>query len=38
MAWKGLGGFTQYEAAVPIDFPRSDLILDPAALQRPGRQ
>jgi phosphate transport system permease protein len=35
MAWKGLGGFTHYEAAVPIDFPRSDLILDPAALKGP---
>ena len=35
MAWKGLGGFTHYEAALPIDFPRSDLILDPAALKGP---
>ncbi|MEO8175027.1 MAG: phosphate ABC transporter permease PstA [Sphingomicrobium sp.] len=33
MSWKGLSGFTQYQAAVPIDFPRSDLILDPAALK-----
>src|SRR5688500_19751477 len=33
MAWKGLSGFTRYEAAVPIDFARSDLILDPAALR-----
>ena len=33
MAWKGLGGFTQFEAQVPLDLPRSDLILDPAALR-----
>ena len=33
MAWKGLGGFTQTEARIAIDFPRSDLILDPAALK-----
>ena len=33
MSWKGLSGFTQYQAAVPVDFPRSDLILDPAALK-----
>ena len=33
MAWKGLSGFTHFEAAVPVDFPRSDLILDPAALR-----
>src|SRR5688572_11123072 len=35
MAWKGLGGFTQVEAALPINFPASDLILDPAALRGP---
>jgi phosphate transport system permease protein len=33
MAWKGLGGFTQTEARLVIDFPRSDLILDPATLR-----
>src|SRR5215213_7939875 len=33
MAWKGLSGFTHYEAAIPIDFPRSDVMLDPAALK-----
>jgi phosphate transport system permease protein len=33
MAWKGLGGFTQTEARVVIDFPRSDLMLDPATLR-----
>ena len=32
MAWKGLGGFTAYQARVPIDFARSDLFLDPASL------
>ena len=35
MAWKGLSGFTNFEAAVPIDFPRSDVMLDPAALTGP---
>jgi phosphate transport system permease protein len=35
MAWKGLSGFTRYEAAIPVDFPRSDLIIDPAALKGP---
>jgi phosphate transport system permease protein len=38
MAWKGLGGFTATEARVTIDFPRSDLILDPAALRGPQAQ
>ena len=33
MAWKGVGGFTRTEVAVTIDFPRSDLFLDPAALR-----
>jgi len=35
MAAKGLGGFTQYEARLPIDFARSDLFLDPATLRGP---
>ena len=35
MAAKGLGGFTQYEARLPIDFVRSDLFLDPATLHGP---
>ena len=35
MAWKGLGGFTRYEAAVPLDLARSDLMLDPSALRGP---
>jgi phosphate transport system permease protein len=33
MAWKGLGGFTRTEAALTIDFAKSDLLIDPAALQ-----
>ena len=35
MAWSGIGGFTQVEANVAIDFPRSDLIVDSAALRGP---
>ena len=35
MAWKGLGGFTQTETKLMIDFPRSDLLLDPATLRGP---
>ena len=38
MAWKGLGGFTHYEAALPIDFARSDLMLDPATLNSPDAE
>ena len=33
MGSRGLGGFTHYEAALPIDFAKSDLFLDPAALR-----
>jgi phosphate transport system permease protein len=36
MAWRGLGGFTAYEARLPIDFSKSDLFLDPAALTGPN--
>jgi len=36
MAWKGLSGFTRTEARLVIDFPRSDLVLDQAALRGPG--
>ncbi len=36
MAWRGIGGFSQTEARVAIDFPRSDIIIDPAALAGPG--
>ncbi|MEO7504713.1 MAG: phosphate ABC transporter permease PstA [Sphingomicrobium sp.] len=35
MAAKGLGGFTRTEARLTIDFPRSDLMIDPAALKGP---
>jgi phosphate transport system permease protein len=35
MAAKGLGGFIHYEAALPIDFTKSDLFLDPATLRGP---
>ncbi|MCL6683442.1 phosphate ABC transporter permease PstA [Sphingomonas alba] len=35
MAAKGLGGFNQTEAKLTIDFPRSDIILDPATLKGP---
>lgn len=35
MAWKGLGGFTATETKLTIDFPRSDLMLDPATLRGP---
>ena len=35
MAWKGAGGFTRTEIKLAIDFPRSDLMLDPAALKGP---
>ena len=38
MAVRGLGGFTQYEAAVPLDLPSSDLFIDPAALRGPEAQ
>jgi phosphate transport system permease protein len=35
MSWQGLGGFTRTETRLTIHFPRSDLILDPAALKGP---
>ena len=39
MASQGIGGFTIYEAQLPIDFAKSDLFLDPAAVRGPeGRQ
>ena len=38
MAWKGIGGFTRTEAKLTIDFPRSDLFLDPASLRGPEAQ
>ena len=33
MASKGIGGFSHYQARLPIDFARSDLFLDPATLR-----
>ena len=33
MAWKGAGGFTRTDIKLVVDFPRSDLMLDPAALK-----
>jgi phosphate transport system permease protein len=38
MAAKGLGGFSQYEARLPINFTQSDLFLDPATLRGPDAQ
>ena len=38
MAWKGLGGFTQTEAKLIIDFPRSNLFLEQATLRGPQAQ
>ncbi len=35
MAWSGAGGFTRTEIKLDIDFPRSDVMLDPAALNGP---
>ena len=35
MGAKGLGGFVQYQAELPIDFPKSSLFLDPATLRGP---
>jgi phosphate transport system permease protein len=35
MGSKGLGGFSQYQAALPIDFTKSDLFLDPATIKGP---
>jgi len=35
MGSKGISGFSQYEAALPIDFTKSDLFLDPATIKGP---
>jgi phosphate transport system permease protein len=35
MGSKGLGGFIQYEAQLPINFAASDLMLDPASIRGP---
>ncbi len=38
MAAKGIGGFVHYEAALTIDFRKTDLFLDPATLRGPDAQ
>ncbi|HEX8414113.1 MAG TPA: DUF3333 domain-containing protein, partial [Sphingomicrobium sp.] len=38
MGSRGLGGFTHHEAALPIDFAKSDLFLDAAALRGPDAE
>jgi phosphate transport system permease protein len=38
MGSKGIGGFTQYEASLPIDFTKTDLFLDPAQLRGPDAE
>ncbi len=38
MAAKGLGGFSQHQAALPMDFTRTDLFLDPATLRGPDAE
>ena len=38
MAEKGLSGFVHYEAALPIDFVKSDLFLDPSKLRGPDAE
>jgi phosphate transport system permease protein len=38
MVSKGFGGFTHYEAALPIDFAKSDLFLDPVTLHGPDAE
>jgi phosphate transport system permease protein len=38
MASKGLSGFTHYEAALTIDFPTSNLMLEPAQLRGPDAE
>ena len=35
MLWQGAGGFTRTEIRLTVDFPRSDLMLDAAALKGP---
>jgi phosphate transport system permease protein len=38
MAARGIGGFSQHQAALPIDFTRTDLFLDPATLRGPDAE
>jgi phosphate transport system permease protein len=35
MAWQGLGGFSRTETKLVIDFPRSDMFIEEAALRGP---
>src|SRR5262245_42224231 len=35
MGSKGIGGFSQYEASLPINFAATDLFLDPATIKGP---
>jgi phosphate transport system permease protein len=35
MAAKGLGGFTQGQIRLDVDFPKSDVMLDPASIKGP---
>src|SRR5690349_19465914 len=38
MAWQGLGGFTQTETRLTVDFPRSDMFIEEATLRGPEAQ
>jgi phosphate transport system permease protein len=38
MAAKGIGGFSQHQASLPIDFTKTDLFLDPATLRGPDAE
>ncbi|HEV2078578.1 MAG TPA: phosphate ABC transporter permease PstA [Allosphingosinicella sp.] len=38
MLWNGLGGFMETRVKVSIDFPASDLVLDPQSLTGPGAE
>jgi phosphate transport system permease protein len=38
MTWNGAGGFMETRLKVSVDFPRSDLFIDPAALKGPGAE
>jgi phosphate transport system permease protein len=38
MGAKGIGGFSQHEASVPVDFTATDVFLDPATLRGPDAE
>ena len=38
MAWNGAGGFMEDRVKVTVDFPASELFIDPAALKGPGAE